>query len=208
VNGCCPRRARRTRRLTSAFDADRTLRRVRPDRHTRRLAARTPSPVLSDDVDPSSVGPVLLDTCVFIDNGRNTLPQAFKRLLTARGLIHVSSITGLELAFAFGRLDPANTRTDRSLHYLHDALAMAPAHRLITASPADHILAGILASTLTRTQGLGTDARRKLLFESLLLASALRNGLTLLTANHRDFDLLSQLLPDGKVAYYRTLARR
>ncbi len=194
--------------MTSVFDTDAALRRVRPDRRTQRLVPRAHVPLLPDDVDPHMVGPVLLDTCVFIDNGHDTLPRAVKRLLAARGLIHVSSVTGLELAFAFGRLDPADPRTERSLRYLRDALATAPAHRVVTASPADHVLAGTLAGTLTRTQGLGTDARRKLLFDCLLFASARRHGLTLLTANHRDFDLLTQLLPDGKVAFYRAQARR
>lgn len=208
MNGCCPRRVGWTRHLTSAFDTEAALRRVRPDRHRQRLAPRIPVPLLPDDLDARSIGPVLLDTCVFIDNGHDTLPQAVKRLLATRGLIHISSVTGLELAFAFGRLDPADPRSELSLRYLRNALAMAPAHRIVTASPADHVLAGTLAGTLTRTQGLSPEARRKLLFDCLLFASARRNGLTLVTANHRDFDLLSQVLPDGKVAFYQSRAER
>jgi hypothetical protein len=131
--------------LTSAFDTDAALRRVRPDRHKQRLVPRIPVRLLPDDLDARTIGPVLLDTCVFID---------------------------------------------------------------VTASPADHVLAGTLAGTLTRTQEFGPDARRELLFDCLLFASARRNGLTLLTANHRDFDLLSQVLPDGKVAFYQARAKR
>ena len=104
--------------MTSAFDTEAALRRVRPDRHRQRLAPRLPVPLLPDDLDARSIGPVLLDTCVFIDNGHDTLPQAVKRLLATRGLIHISSVTGLELAFAFGRLDPADPRTELSLWYL------------------------------------------------------------------------------------------
>jgi predicted nucleic acid-binding protein len=59
---------------------------------------------------------------------------------------------------------------------------------------------------LTRTPGLTNEARRKLLFDCLILASARRNGLTVLTANHRDYDLLLQLVADGKVAFYQTQA--
>jgi predicted nucleic acid-binding protein len=194
--------------LTSAFDAEGALRRVRPDRHRQRLAPRRPVPLLPDDLDARNIGPVLLDTCVFIDNGHDTLPQAVKRLLATRGLIHISSVTGLELAFSVGRLDPADPRTEPGLRYLRNAQAMAPAHRIVTASPADHVLAGTLVGTLTRTQGLSPDARRELLLDCLLFASARRNGLTLVTANHRDFDLLSQVLPDGKVAFYQARAQR
>lgn len=192
--------------MNSIFDTA-ALRRVRPDRHTARLQPRTPVPLLPDDLDPRTVGPVLLDTCVFIDNGHDTLPQAVKRLLAARGVVHVSSVTALELAFAFGRLDPADPRTGRNLRYLREALETVPAHRAVTASPADHVLAGTLAGTLTRTQALAPEARRKLLFDCLLFSSARRSGLTVLTANHHDFDLLSQLLPDGKVAFYRARRR-
>jgi predicted nucleic acid-binding protein len=189
--------------LNSIFDLDAALRRVRPDRRRQRLAVRTPVALLPDDVDPLAVGPVLLDTCVFIDIGHDTLPLGARRLLAARGLVHVSSVTGMELASAFGRLDPADPRTAGNLRYLREVLARAPRHRVVNALPADHAMAGVLAGTLTRTQGLDRDARRRLLFDCLILTSARRNGLTVLTANHQDFDLLLQLVTDAKVAFYR-----
>jgi predicted nucleic acid-binding protein len=61
----------------------------------------------------------------------------------------------------------------------------------------------MLAGTLSRTQGLGREARHTLLFDCLILASARRSGLTVLTANQRDFDLLQQVVTDAKVAFYR-----
>jgi predicted nucleic acid-binding protein len=151
---------------------------------------------------------VLLDTCVFIDNGHDALPQGARRLLAASGLTHLSSVTAMELAYAFGRLDPNDPRTGVSLRHLREVLDRAPGHRVVTASPADHTLAGVLAGTLTRTQGLNNEARRRLLFDCLIFASARRNGLTVLTANHRDFDLLLQLLPDGKAAFYQARTGR
>jgi predicted nucleic acid-binding protein len=193
--------------LSSIFDLDAALRRVRPDRRLGRLTHRAAISYLPDDIDPTTIGPVLLDTCVFIDNGRDRLPLGAKRLLAARGLIHVSSVTGLELSYAFGRLDPTDARTSRSLRYVRDALDAAPSHRVITAMPADHAVAGVLAGTLTRTQGLDREGRGKLLFDCLIFASARRNGLTVLTANSKDFDLLQQLVPDTKVALYQPVNR-
>ena len=193
--------------MTSIFDLDTALRRIRPDRRTRRLEVRRPPALLPDDIDPAAIGPALLDTCVFIDNGHGTLPLGAMRLLAARGLAHVSSVTGMEIAYSFGRLDPMDRRTAQSLRYLRDVLARAPRHRVVTASPADHAFAGMLAGTLARTQGLASEARRKLLLDCLIFVSARRNGLTVLTANHQDFDLLRQLVPDGKVAFYQASAR-
>jgi predicted nucleic acid-binding protein len=94
------------------------------------------------------------------------------------------------------------------LHYLRFVLTSAPPHRVVTASPADHALAGVLAGTLTRTQGLNSEARRKLLFDCLIFASARRNGLSVLTANHRDFDLLRPIVPDGEAVFYQAVSRR
>jgi len=191
--------------LNSIFDLDAALRRVRPERRTQRLVAAAPIALLADDIDPRAIGPVLLDTCVFIDNGHNRLPMGARRLLAARGQVHVSSVTGMELAFAFGRLDPADARTARNLHYLRFVLDRAPSHRVVAATPADYALAGVLAGTLTRTQAIGHEARRKLLLDCLLFAAGRRNGLTVLTANHRDFALLAMLVPDGKAVFYRAM---
>lgn len=193
--------------MTSIFELDAALRRIKPDRQLRRLDVRSPPALVSDDVDPATIGPVLLDTCVFIDNGHGTLPIGASRLLATRGLVHVSSVTGMEIAYSFGRLDPIDPRTTRSLRYLRDVLARAPTHRVVTASPADHVLAGILAGALVRVQKLADESRRKLLLDCLIFASARRNGLTVLTANYRDFGLLRQLMPDSKMAFYRARTR-
>ncbi|HUB10435.1 MAG TPA: hypothetical protein VMB34_00640 [Acetobacteraceae bacterium] len=139
--------------MTSIFDLDAALRRIGPEHQTQRLIPPSRITLLPDDADPRAIGRVLLDTCVFIDNGHNRLPMGARRLLAARGLVHVSSVTGTELAFAFGRLDPADARTARNLHYLRFVLDQAPSHRVVSASPADHALAGVLAGTLVRTQG-------------------------------------------------------
>lgn len=203
MSGCYPRLADCTQRLNLTFDLDVALRRVRPDRRRQPLTIRTPIALLADDADPQAIGPILLDTCVFIDNGHSKLPLGARRLLASRGLVHVSSVTGMELASAFGRLDPADPRTTGNLRYLRETLARVPAHRIVTAVAADHVMAGILAGTITRLQGLDQAARRRLMFDCLIFASARRSGLTVLTANSRDYDLLQQLVPDTKVAFYR-----
>ena len=193
--------------MSSTFDLDLTLRRVRPEKQTKRLVVRDPVPFLPEGVVPADIGPVLLDTCVYIDNGNARLPPSAGRLMAVRGAVHVSTVTAMELAYAFGRLDPSDPRTHANLAYLRDIMEGVPSHRVIEATPADHAFAGVLAGTLTRTQRLSEGDRKTLLLDCLIFASARRRGLTVLTANVNDFDLIQQLVPDGKVAFYRTKSR-
>ncbi len=188
--------------LTSIFDLDRTLRLVKPEKQTKRLRVRTPVRFVADDIVAAGIGPVLLDTCVYIDNGHDRLPIGASRLMAPSGAVHLSTITAMELTYAFGRLDAASPDTSRNLAYLRDVLARVPPHRVVDATAADHALAGVLVGTLVRTQASSREQRRKLMLDCLIFVSARRRGLTVLTANVNDFDLLQQLVPDGKVAFY------
>jgi hypothetical protein len=49
--------------LSSIFDLDAALRRVRPDRKLGRLTLRAAISYLPDAIDPTTIGPVQLDTC-------------------------------------------------------------------------------------------------------------------------------------------------
>lgn len=61
----------------------------------------------------------------------------------------------------------------------------------------------MLAAVITRLQRYATGGRRRAFADALVLASALKAGPTVLTANIADFDLLQQPLPDVGVAFYR-----
>jgi predicted nucleic acid-binding protein len=63
---------------------------------------------------------------------------------------------------------------------------------------------GVLSGTLARTQGYGTEQRRRVLNDALLFATARKHGCAVLSRNVRDFDLLQQLDPAGKVLFYKT----
>ncbi len=51
--------------------------------------------------------------------------------------------------------------------------------------------------------GDGAQDERRLLNDGLILSTARQLGATVLTANIGDFDALTQLVPDVKVAFYR-----
>jgi hypothetical protein len=54
-----------------------------------------------------------------------------------------------------------------------------------------------------RLQGYAADRRLRALHDCVLLLQAQKLGLTLLTANVGDFDVLLQLLRSGRVLFYR-----
>jgi hypothetical protein len=81
------------------------------------------------------------------------------------------------------------------------ACGVSPPHRLVVPDDDTCIEASIAAGILSRTQNIAAD-RRRLLNDALIAATALKNGLVVLTANVADFDLLSQLQPATQILYY------
>jgi predicted nucleic acid-binding protein len=63
--------------------------------------------------------------------------------------------------------------------------------------------AGVLSGKLARTQGYGREQRRRVLNDALLFATARKYGCAVLSRNVRDFDLLQQLDPSGKIMFYK-----
>ena len=56
---------------------------------------------------------------------------------------------------------------------------------------------------LAWTQGYGQDQRPRVLNDALLFATARKYGCAVFSRNVRDFDLLQQLDPSGRVMFYR-----
>ncbi len=81
-------------------------------------------------------------------------------------------------------------------------LRRAPAHRTVAPDDDGYIEASIATGIQARTQNLAAANRLRLLDDALIAATALKNGLVVLTANVADFDLLSQLQPATRVLYY------
>jgi predicted nucleic acid-binding protein len=154
-----------------------------------------------DDVVPAEVGPVLLDTCVYVDGGKRQLPRGAQRLVAGSHLFHSSACIA-ELTYMLGRLDPAHPTTPQAHRLMRDILAEIRPYRTVAPSRAAYVEAGIITGTLARTQGLGPPDRRKLMLDVLIFLTARELGCPVLTANSTDFDLIQQLAPQGKVLYY------
>jgi predicted nucleic acid-binding protein len=187
--------------LTSTSDLDGALRRLKPHKRRSPLRRRQNLAFLPDDVVPAEVGPVLLDTCVYLDGGKGKLPQGARRLVAGSHLFH-SSVCIAELTYSFGRLNPNHPDTPRTLSFLREVLSRIRRDRTASPNRAAYVEAGIITGTLVRTQSLGPPDRRKLMHDVLVFLTARQIGCPVLTANTDDFDLIHQLAPQGKVLYY------
>jgi predicted nucleic acid-binding protein len=180
----------------------RALRRLKPERRQGRLARRPDAelPFVGGIAAPRVL---LLDTTVYVDGLEGTLPPDVDDLLETRTLIHHVVVLG-ELSHLFGRLDPGRPGTARALDELEGVIAEIPAHRTeTTASARTAIEAGILAGLVLRLGGTSAGGEVAAMNDALLYLHAVERGYTVLTRNIRDFDLMDQLLPEGRVLFYR-----
>lgn len=56
---------------------------------------------------------------------------------------------------------------------------------------------------MARLQGYDSAHRRQVLNAALIFCTALKHRCTVLTRNTADFDFLEQLLPSGRVLFYK-----
>lgn len=192
-------------RATSSLslDVERIRRRLRLGRRTV-LGRRDDSQLrfASTLTVPPGTG-LLLDTCVYIDGAADRLPRSVAELLLARLASHSSVCIG-ELTFGLGVMAPENPRTKANSAVVADIVGqIAASTRIVEPDAETWATAGMLAGIVARLQRYTTGDRRRAFADALILASALKAGLIVLTANIADFDPLQQLLPDAGVAFYR-----
>ena len=184
----------------SAFDFTGTLRWARA--HTRaRLAPRRDDELPFAEV--AGAGPALrLDTCVYVDQLQGRAPAIIESLIGVR-LTNHSTVAMVEMMHAAGRLDPAHPGTRRAVAQIGALLDAIPTHRLF--APDAEVLgrAAVLSGALCRLGGHARDDRMRVLHDAILYLQAHKNGLTVLTRDVRDYDLLLQLVPSGRVVFYR-----
>lgn len=186
-------------------DLARSLRRLRPERRTGSLTRRDDGDLDFADAAPLIGPPLLLDTCVYVDGLEGSLPLPAEHLLRSRTLMHVSVVLG-ELTHNFGRLDPRHRHTRQHLAELAGVIADIPRHRLDDAISAGVVLeAGILSGLIFRLGGFAAGQEVAALNDAVIYLHALERGYTVLTRNIRDFDFMQQIVPAGRVLFYRTL---
>ena len=179
-----------------------TLRRLKPDKHRAQLRPRAESELEFIETISRRPAKLLYDTTVYIDILQGRFPQQGEAMLRATEAWH-SPVTEAELAATFGLLNPAHAQTPEIIEQVAAVIDRRPSHRTITPDPGVWREAGVLSGTLARIQGYGAEQRRRVLNDALLFATARKHGCAVLSRNVRDFDLLQQLDPAGKVMFYK-----
>jgi predicted nucleic acid-binding protein len=183
------------------FDVAAALRWARFD-PKRTLARRADDALPFVSAGQLAGAPLLLDTCVYIDQMQGRAPALVEQLVDTRQVNH-STVAIQELMHTVGVLDPRDSRTARVVKAIGSQIDAMPDHRLF--APDAEVLgrAALLAGVLSRVQGYALGARLKALQDCVLFLQAQKLGFTVLTANVADFDFLLQLLPTGRVLLYR-----
>ncbi len=184
-----------------ASDLGRALRRLKPGKRAGPLRSRPSSELPFLDLAKPLPRNLLLDSTVYIDELQGRLPGDAETLLRVATLWH-SPVTAAELAVGIGHLDPRQPRTKGAVAAIAQSIERRPVHRTLSPDPAIWIEAGLAAGILARLQNYASADRARLLNDALLLFTAAKHGCTLLTRNSRDFDLLLQVVPIGRVLFY------
>lgn len=118
--------------------------------------------------------------------------------------MHLSVVLG-ELSHNFGRLKPQHPNTPAHLTALAEMLSDIPPHRIEDSISAGTMIeAGILAGLVFRLGGFQPGQEVAALNDATIYLHALERGYVVLTRNLRDFDLMNQIVPSGRVLFYRT----
>ncbi len=145
---------------------------------------------------------LLLDTTVYIDGMKRAgLPADIQALLADRVIRHSPICVG-ELGFGVGRIDPSHRDTERNRSAIEGVLGRLEPDSFVELSAAGWARAGVLAGALSRLQGFAQDRRRTLFLDAALFVTAQELGLTLVSANLTDMDLLLQIGGEAMVLLY------
>lgn len=184
------------------IDFPTSLRRVKPEQRIRPFRPRSQDAlVAAADVVRGGRAAILLDTNVYIRNAAGTLPQAAASLVD-RGLLFHCSVCAAELAIGIANANPRHPRWKAIRDHYNRLIATFPPTRVLTPDPQIWAEAGLIAGTLARTQGFQPHQRKECLNDALILLTAAKAGLPVLTANRDDFDLIQQLAPQGRFIYF------
>ena len=186
----------------SAFDLQKLLRRVKPSRWTASLSRREDKDLPFATGADLVGGELLLDTCVYIDVLQRKAPSIVKALLRSRQVNH-SSVCAAEMTHLIGALDPQHPDTSAALQKFVEVVESMPEYRVCTPTADMLAEAGMLAGLLHRINNHPKGTEGRLLCDALVFLTGRRFGLTVLTGNIKDFDLLSQVVPQASVLFYR-----
>lgn len=188
--------------MPGAIGLERILRRLKPDKHIQ-LAPRAETQLPFVDSEPPAGPPLLLDTSVYVHVLKGQTPTRADELLRARTIYHAAPVIG-ELVHRLGSRIPANAKEEKAHRALIETIKDIPAHRIVSPSAQIWAEAGILAGIRARTGGFQARSQDTL-NDALIFLQARETGAVVLTANIGDFDIFQQIVPNGRVIFYRAM---
>lgn len=185
-----------------SIDLAAALRRRKPERRLPRLKNR-PAGVLPGVRDLAAAGRVTLlaATNVYINDAAGRLPLEVAALLDRTLLFHCT-VCVAELTTGIAKGDPAHPGWAAARDHYAALIAAIPDSRLLSPDAEVWAEAGLVSGTLARTQGYQPHQRKECLCDALILLTAAKAGLPVLTANCDEFDLLQQLIPEAPFVHY------
>ena len=193
-------RSTRNSTLSSSAEVRRTLRRLRPAERRTKLEYRDRSQL--PFIEQLGLVPkLMLDTTVYIDELQGRLPRDVEISLRATSVWH-STVTECELSALAGLLAPDHRDSARAIEQVTKTIERRPSHRIVNPDRETWREAGVIAGLLARLQQYGKTEQRRILNDALIFLSATKAGLAVLTRNVSDYDLLMQLVPQGRAIFY------
>jgi predicted nucleic acid-binding protein len=107
-----------------------------------------------------------------------------------------------EIAVGVGNADPARITWRAMRNHYAGLFDSIPENRILDPDAQIRLDAGLIAGTLARTQGFQRHQRKERLNDALILLTAARAGISVLTANRDEFDLIQQIAPEVRFVYY------
>lgn len=144
---------------------------------------------------------LLLDTTVYIGRAAGRLETRLGDLID-RALLFHCSVALAELAVGVGKADPAGAKWPALRDHYASLFAAVPPSRLLTPDAQIWADAGLIAGMLARTQHFQPHQRKECLNDALILLTAARAGVAVLTSNRGEFDLIQQIAPETRFVFY------
>lgn len=186
--------------MTSEFDA--SLRRLKPARATAQIRRRDGNDLPWIESHSPDRRRLLYDTTVYIDVGLGKFPEELQAAVRGFEIWH-STVAESELAYLCGRFDPLHPSTRQAVEEIATVVRKWPQNRVLNPDRDIWREAAILTGILSRLHHTKDEDRGRTMNDALIFLTANRHGCTVLSRNVRDFDLLMQLVPAGKAAFYR-----
>lgn len=187
-----------------SFDAGRVVRLARRLDKIRRVAPgekpKRPFLAAGTKLDARHV----FDTTVYVDALHGKAPRNVAELLDRGAPNRHLAVCIAELIHGAARLDAADPRSAAARRAIWQIVEEISGERILAPDGMAWALAGVLSGRLAALLSTTRDELPRLFNDCLIHATASRNGLTLLTRNHRHFDLLRRLWPQGRVLFYDT----